>query len=91
MPPGTSITDYLDAIRYRRYTRSVLLERRRFLAVAAAAGGTDAWFMSAPVEEVVAAVRARTGIRSRTNLRKVGALVENYRRWRREREGGDGD
>ena len=42
--------------------------------------------MAAPVDEVVDAVRARTGIRSRTNLAKVRSVVENYRRWRRERE-----
>ena len=85
MPPGCSIDDYLDALRYRRYTRTVLFERGRLLR-AAAAGGTDAWFMTAPVEEVVENVRARTAIRSKRNLAKLRSVVENYRRWRRERE-----
>ncbi|MEN6341749.1 MAG: hypothetical protein ABFC89_04230 [Methanospirillum sp.] len=83
--PGESVDDYLEALRYRRYSRSVLLERRRLLGAAAAAG-TDAWLMTAPIDEVVDAVRARTAIRSRTNLAKVRMVVENYRRWRRERE-----
>jgi len=83
--PGTSIDDYLEALRYRRYSRSVLFERRRLLGAAAGAG-TDAWLMTAPIDEVVDAVRARTAIRSRTNLAKVRTVVENYRRWRREAE-----
>ncbi|MEN6343077.1 MAG: hypothetical protein ABFC89_11035 [Methanospirillum sp.] len=31
-------------------------------------------------------VRARTAIRSRAGLQKLRMVVENYRRWRRERE-----
>ena len=31
MPSGTRIADYLDAIAYRRYARSVMEERRRLL------------------------------------------------------------
>ena len=89
MPPGTTVDDYLDALRYRRYSRTVLFERRRFLAVAAA-GGTDDWLMTAPVDQVVAAALEHSRIRSRTSLRKLGMAVENYRRWRREREGADG-
>jgi len=85
MPPGTLISDYLDAIRYRRYTRSVLVERRRFL-VLAVTSGTDAWFMSAPADEVVARVCARSRIRSKTSLRKLRIAIEDYRRWRRRRE-----
>ncbi len=85
-PPGSAVDDYLDALEYRQYTRTTLVERARLLGAAAAAG-TDAWLMAAPVDEVVDAVRARTGIRSRTNLAKVRSVVENYRRWRREREG----
>ena len=46
--------------------------------------------MTAPVDEVVASACERSRIRSRTSLRKLGMAVENYRRWRREREGGDG-
>jgi hypothetical protein len=85
MPPGCSIDDYLDALRYRRYSRSVLFERGRLLR-AAAAGGTDAWFTTAPIEEVVDDVRARTAIRSKQSLGTLRRAVENYRRWRRERE-----
>ncbi len=87
MPPGSSVEDYLDAIRYRRYSLSVLLEWRRFLALAVA-GGSDAWFMAAPIEEIMEAVRVRSGIRSKTSLQKFRSAVENYRRWRREQEGG---
>ncbi len=85
MPPDALIAEYLDAIRYRRYTRSVLIERRRFLEIATA-GGTDAWFMAAPVEEIVAAARARSRVRSKANLQKLRSTVEDYRRWRRQRD-----
>ncbi|HIH02623.1 MAG TPA: hypothetical protein HA263_01820 [Methanoregulaceae archaeon] len=85
MPPGSSVEDYLDAIRYRRYSLSVLLEWRRFLALAVA-GGSDAWFMAAPVEEIVAAARARSRVRSKANLQKLRSTVEDYRRWRRQRD-----
>ena len=47
MTPGPTIADYLDGIRYRRYSRSVLLERRRLLGLAATCGD-DGWFGTAP-------------------------------------------
>jgi len=82
MTPGTTIADYLDGIRYRRYSRSVLIERRRLLAPAAVCGGT-AWLAETPAEEVVATVRARLGFRSPTQLRRLEAAVEDYQAWRR--------
>lgn len=85
MPPDTLIGEYLDAVRYRRYSQSVLVERRRFLTLATA-GGTDDWLMTAPIEEVVATVRARSRIRSKANLHKLRSAVEDYRRWRRRKE-----
>jgi hypothetical protein len=42
--------------------------------------------MTAPVDEVVERACARTAIRSKTSLRNLGAVVENYRRWCRDRE-----
>ena len=42
MSAGSTVADYLDAVRYRRYSRSVLLERRRLLGHALVCGG-DAW------------------------------------------------
>ncbi len=42
MSAGPTVADYLDAVRYRRYSRSVLLERRRLLGHALVCGG-DAW------------------------------------------------
>ncbi len=89
MPRDPLIAEYLDAIRYRRYSQSVLMERRRFLELAVA-GGPDAWFMAAPVEEVVAGARARSRVRSKANLQKLRSAVEDYRRWRRRRRAGDG-
>lgn len=88
IPPGTTVADYLDALRYRRYCRTVLIERRRVPTVAAT-GGTDDWSMTAPVHEMATAALENSRIRSRTNLRKRGMAVENYRRWRREQEGAD--
>ena len=90
MPPGTRIADYLDAIQYRNYTDTVLRERRRFLAFAAISGD-DAWIMTAPIEEIAATIQARSQIRSKTTLHKLGTAVEDYRRWRRRQEGGDAD
>ena len=62
MNTGTTIADYLDGIRYRRYSRSVLHERRRLLAYAAVCGDT-AWLARTPADEV-AMIAARGGLRS---------------------------
>jgi hypothetical protein len=86
MPPGTTVADYLDAIRYRRYSRSVLLERRRYLAYALLCGD-DAWLMAAPEDEVTARLRTRSPFRSTTSLQRAWAALEDYRDWRRRREG----
>ena len=42
MTPGTAIADYLNGIRYHRYSRSVPIERRRLFGLAAVCGET-AW------------------------------------------------
>lgn len=83
MSPGTTIVDYLDGIRYRRYSRSVLIERRRLLGLAAVCGGT-AWLAATPADEVVATVQARLGFRSPTQARRLEAAVEDYQAWRRK-------
>ena len=83
MTPGTTIADYLDGIGYRRYSRSVLIERRRLLGLAAVCGGT-AWLATTPADEVVATVGARLGFRSPTQARRLGAAVEDYQAWRRK-------
>ena len=91
MPPGPRIADYLDAIQYRRYTRTLLQERRRLLAYAVFCGDDD-WLRTAPIETIVSTVRARFQVQSKTTLQKLEAAVEDYRRWRRRQEvAGDGD
>jgi hypothetical protein len=90
MPPGPTIADYLDGIRYRRYSRSVLLERRRLLALAAVCGD-EPWFGTTPIDEVVATVTARLALESPTTLQRLGAAVRDYQAWRRRyaaQEGG---
>ena len=62
MTTGTTIADNLDSIRYRRYSRSVLHERRRLLIHAALCGGT-AWLAATPADEI-AMTAARGGLRS---------------------------
>ena len=81
MAPGPTIADYLDGIRYRRYSRSVLLERRRLLALAAVCGD-DEWFGTTPIDEVVATVTARLDLQSPTTLQRLEAAVEDYQAWR---------
>ncbi len=81
MPAGTTIADYLDGTRYRRYSRSVLLERRRLLAYAAACGGEE-WFGAAPVDEIVATVASRLDLRAPTTLQRLEAAIEDYQDWR---------
>jgi len=88
MPAGTRIADYLDAIGYRRYSRSLVLERRRLLGLAAQCGDDD-WLCTAPTETVIATVRARCQLRSRTGVQKLSAALDDYRRWRRRQEAGD--
>ena len=80
MNTGTTIADYLDGIRYRRYSRSVLIERRRLLAHAAVCGDT-AWLAETPAPEVVATVRDRLGFRSPTQSRRLEAVVNDYQAW----------
>lgn len=82
MPAGLSVADYLDGIRYRRYSRSVLIERRRLLSLASACGDS-AWFGTAPVGEVVATVHLRLGIESPATLQRLWAVLEDYQAWRR--------
>ena len=74
MPVGTTIADYLDGIRYRRYSRSVLFERRRRLGFAATCGGEE-WFGATPVDEVVATVASRLDLRAPTTLHRLEAAA----------------
>lgn len=90
MPPGAKIADYLDAIGYRQYSRSVVLERRRLLGLVAHYGD-DVWLMTAPIELVVSTVRAYSQLRSSASLQKLASALEDYRRWRRRQEGDDGE
>ncbi len=85
MPSGTRIADYLDAIAYRRYARSVMEERRRLLGYAVSVGDYN-WLSTAPLETVIAAVSARFQLRSRRSQQHLRAVVEDYRAWRRQRE-----
>ena len=90
MPSGTRIADYLDAIAYRQYARSVVEERRRLLGYAVSVGDYD-WLYTAPLETVIAAASARFQLRSRRSLQHLRAVVVDYRAWRRrQEEGGDG-
>ncbi|MEN6342332.1 MAG: hypothetical protein ABFC89_07195 [Methanospirillum sp.] len=84
MNPGTTVADYLDAVRYRRYSRSVLLERRRLLGHALVCGG-DAWLAATPADEIVATVQARLGIDSEVTLQRIRSAAEDYQEWRRRR------
>jgi hypothetical protein len=88
MPAGTTIADYLDAIRYRRYTQTEIQNRQRYLAHALLCGD-DAWLMEAPVDEVLARVQAHSQIRSKLTLQRASTALEDYRAWRRRREGSD--
>lgn len=88
MPPGTRIADYLDAIQYRRYSLTLLQERRRLLAYVIFCGDDD-WLRAAPMETVLSTVQARFQVRSRTTMQKLEAAVEDYRRWRRQQEARD--
>ncbi len=90
MPPGTRIADYLDAIGYRQYSRSVILERRRLLGLVAHFGDDD-WIMTEPIEMVVSTVRVYSQLRSSASLQKLASALEDYRQWRRRREGDDGE
>lgn len=89
MPAGLTIADYLDGIRYRRYARSVLFERRRLLGLAAACGD-EAWFGTAPVGEIVTTVQARLELESPVTLRRLEAVLWDYQAWRRGRAPGEG-
>jgi len=90
MPARTSLADYLDAIRYRRYSRSVIHERRRLLAYAIFCGD-DEWLCNAPLETVLSTVGAQFQVRTRSARQKLATVVEDYRDWRRQQEGGNGD
>ena len=85
MSPGPMIADYLDAIQYRRYSRTLLQERRRLLAYAVFCGDDD-WLLTAPMETIISTVRARFQVRSKTTLQKLEAAIEDYREWRRRQE-----
>lgn len=85
MSPGPMIADYLDAIQYRRYSRTLLQERRRLLAYAVFCGDDD-WLRTAPMETILSTVRARFQVRSKTTLQKLEAAIEDYREWRRRLE-----
>lgn len=88
---GTLLANYLDAIRYRQYCRSGLLERRRLLGRAALCCNHD-WLLTAPIEDVVARVKAEFHIRSRTTLQKLGSVLDDYRGWyRAHQESGDAE
>jgi|GEM_PF-1582572 hypothetical protein len=87
MTGPTRIADYLDAIQYRQYSRSLLQERRRMLAFALFCGDDD-WLLNEPIESVARTVRARFNVRSRRSLQRLEAAVEDYRRWRRQLEQG---
>jgi hypothetical protein len=89
MSAGPTVADYLDAVRYRRYSRSVIHERRRLLGHALVCGG-DAWLATTPADEVASTVGARLGITSEVTLRRIESAAEDYQAWRRrraEREG----
>ncbi|MEN6517817.1 MAG: hypothetical protein ABFC38_06445 [Methanospirillum sp.] len=64
--------DCNDAVRYRWYSRPVLLERRRLLGHALVRGG-DAWLASPPAAEIASTVGARFGIDSDITLRRAAA------------------
>jgi len=89
MSAGPTVADYLDAVRYRRYSRSVLLERRRLLGHALVCGG-DAWLAATPPDEVASTVGARLGIDSAITLQRIRSAAEDYQAWRRLRAAREG-
>ena len=90
MASGIRIADYLDAITYRRYARTVIQERRRLLGYAVSVGDYD-WLYNAPPETVIAAASARFQLRSRRSLQHLRAAIQDYRAWRRQQEEADDD
>jgi hypothetical protein len=89
MQSSPRIADYLDAIKYRRYSLTLLQERRRLLALAIFCGDDD-WIRNAPMETVLATVRTRFNVRTMRTLKRLEIVVADYRQWRREQEAGDG-
>lgn len=89
MSAGPTVADYLDAVRYRRYSRSVLLERRRLLGHALICGG-DAWLAATPPDEVASTVGARLGITSDVTLQRIRSAAEDYQTWQRLRAAREG-
>ena len=85
MASGTLIADYLDAIKYRRYARTVIQERRRLLGYAVSVGDYD-WLYNAPPETVIAAASARFQLRSRLSQQRLRAALQDYRAWRQQKE-----
>ncbi len=85
MTSGIGITDYLDAIKYRRYAQSVIQERRRLLGYAVLVGDYD-WLYNAPPETVIAATSARFQLRSRLSQQRLRAALQDYRAWRQQKE-----
>jgi len=76
MSAGPTVADYLDAVRYRRYSRPVLLERRR-LPGHALVSGDDARLASTPAA-IASTVGARPGIDS--GSRSGGSLEARFDR-----------
>ncbi|MEN6341387.1 MAG: hypothetical protein ABFC89_02390, partial [Methanospirillum sp.] len=73
---------------YRRYSRTLVQERRRLLAYALVCGDDD-WVRTAPVETVLAAVSARFGLGARSTRQRLEAALEDYRTWRTQQEYAD--
>ena len=89
MASGILIADYLDAIQYRRYARTVIQERRRLLGYAVLVGDYD-WLYNAPPETVIAAASARFQLRSRLSQQRLRAALQDYRAWRQQKEADHG-
>ena len=85
MASGIRIADYLDAITYRRYARTVIQERRRLLGYAVSVGDYD-WLYNAPPETVIAAASARFQLRSRRSQQCLRTALHDYRAWRQQKE-----